>query len=172
MLTKTVVRPKVKLCQSCEVAKDFIANLQNEIQRLKNVTDDLHKQIVQAGGTPEIPEHLKPGFKQLAPDGKTYLPPFKNICPGCSNFKTTQRPGSAGRIRANQQDFRIRKSTVGRHGPKKLGSLGTMHLGSIQHGTIQHGRKAADSSDCTLSGKQTTSFMRMQSGQSSTTDGT
>ena len=66
-----------------------------------------------AGSDPEIPDHLQPGRnKQLAPDGKSYLPPFKNICPACTTFKATQRPTSAGRVR-QQGDFRIRKQNTG-----------------------------------------------------------
>ena len=80
--------------------KDFVVNLQQEIKRLKGITNDLQVQIRTAGGEPEIPDHLRVGkFKQLAPDGKTFLPTFKNICPACTTYKATQRPTSAGRVR-------------------------------------------------------------------------
>ena len=88
--------------------KDFVINLQEEVKRLASITNDLKKQLVQCGGTPEIPDHLKPGRLYLGPDGKTYLPAFKNCCPTCKTFKQTTRPTSAGRIR-QQGDFRIRK---------------------------------------------------------------
>ena len=40
--------------------KEFITNLQEEIKRLASVTTDLQKQLIEVGGTPEIPEHLQP----------------------------------------------------------------------------------------------------------------
>ena len=91
--------------------KDFVSNLQDEIKRLKTITEDLMAQIKQAGSVPEIPETLRPDRKVIGPGGKIQ-PPFKNICPDCSNFKNTQRPTSAGRVRPSQtpSDFRIRKA--------------------------------------------------------------
>ena len=72
--------------------------------------------MIECGGTPDMPDNLRPDRKFLGPDGKTYLPPFKNQCPSCKTFKQTQRPTSAGRIR-QQGDFRIRK---GNAGPRRI----------------------------------------------------
>ena len=66
--------------------KDFVASLQDEIKRLKNITEDLQVQIRQAGAEPEIPETLKPNRKIYGPGGKIQ-PQFKNICPDCNHFK-------------------------------------------------------------------------------------
>ena len=41
--------------------KDFVVNLQQEIKRLKGITNDLQGQIRAAGGEPEIPDHLRIG---------------------------------------------------------------------------------------------------------------
>ena len=92
--------------------EDFVSNLQEEIKRLETLTNNLQRQVVDCGGTPEVPDHLRSGRTYLAPDGKTYLPAFKNVCPGCKTFKQTTRPTSAGRIR-QPGDFRIRKGNQG-----------------------------------------------------------
>ena len=65
--------------------KDFVSSLQEEIKRLKGITEDLMGQIRSAGAVPEIPETLRPDRKQFGAGGKV-IPPFKNICPDCSNF--------------------------------------------------------------------------------------
>ena len=91
--------------------KNFVVNLQEEVKRLADLTNDLKRQLVECGGTPEVPSHLRPDRNFLGPDGKTYMPPFKNSCPSCKTFKQTQRPTSAGRIR-QQGDFRIRKGAI------------------------------------------------------------
>ena len=98
--------------------KDFVVNLQQEIKRLKNITDDLQGQLKAVGEEPDIPDHLRPGKKTIAMDG-SLLPPFKNSCPACTTFKATQRPTSAGRVR-QQGEFRIRKNAASK--PKR-GSL-------------------------------------------------
>ena len=110
---------KAKVCLNCEGMKDFVSNLQEEIKRLGSITDDLSRQLIDCGGTPEVPDHLRPDRQFLGPDGKTHLPAFKNICPTCKTFKQTQRPTSAGRIR-QQGDFRIRK---GNKGPRRVTNL-------------------------------------------------
>ena len=114
---ETAAKAKAKECRSCEGMKDFVVNLQEEIKRLAAITNDLQRQLVECGGTPETPDHLRPDRTYLGPDGKTYLPAFKNICPSCKTFKTTQRPTSAGRIR-QQGEFRIRKGA--NTGPRRL----------------------------------------------------
>ena len=88
-----------KVCLNCEGMKDFVMNLQEEIQRLANITNDLKRQVKDCGGVPEIPDHLKPDRNYLGPDGKTYLPAFKNSCPDCKTFKQNERPNSAGKLR-------------------------------------------------------------------------
>ena len=79
--------------------QDFVTNLQEEIKRLQTITNTLQKQVVDCGGTPEIPDHLRSDRPYRGPAGKTYLPAFKNICPSCQTFKQMTRPTSAGRIR-------------------------------------------------------------------------
>ena len=78
-----------KQCQSCEGMKDFVTNLQEEIKRLASITDNLKRQVIDCGGEPEIPHHLRHDKKYLGQDGKTYLPAFKNVCPACRTFKQT-----------------------------------------------------------------------------------
>ena len=105
------------MCQNCEGMKSFVVSLQEEIKRLADITGDLQRQLTECGGTPVIPDHLRPNKMFLGPDGKTYLPAFKNICPGCKTFKQTERPTSAGRIR-QQGTFRIRKGKQRKISPK------------------------------------------------------
>jgi len=96
---REAAKAKMKVCQNCEGMKNFVVSLQEEIKRLASITGDLQRQLVECGGTPLIPDHLKANKNFLGPDGKTYLPGFKNVCPGCKIFKQTERPTSAGRIR-------------------------------------------------------------------------
>lgn len=117
LAAEAAAKAKAKECVGCEGMKDFVTNLQEEIKRLATITDDLKRQVIDCGGTPEILDHLRADKKYRGPDGKTYLPAFKNICPCCKTFKQTARPTSAGRIR-QQGDFRIKKGKVG--GPRRI----------------------------------------------------
>ena len=78
---------KEVICLNCEGMQDFVSNLQEEIKRLENITNNLQKQVEECGGTPEVPDHLRSDRPYRGPDGKTYLPAFKNICPSCKTFK-------------------------------------------------------------------------------------
>ena len=81
---KKPVVEKTTQCLTCNGMKDFITSLQREIQRLHGVTTDLTKQLITAGGEPDIPPHLMaPTLAKRGMGGKG----FQNICPTCKRFQ-------------------------------------------------------------------------------------
>lgn len=78
--------------------KDFIKNLQDEVKRLQNLTNDLNMQLIMNGIKPE--EQVQIGDKTQK---------FQNICPQCANNKNMQRPQSALRSQ-NANMIKIRKA--------------------------------------------------------------
>ena len=70
-------------CVCCNGMKTFINDLQEEVRRLKGVTDDLQKQISDAGAVPEIPAHLRDPKQAKRGTGGNG---FQNICPACKLF--------------------------------------------------------------------------------------
>ncbi|CDW71442.1 UNKNOWN [Stylonychia lemnae] len=93
-----------KKCLNCTSMEDFIKNLQQEIKRLQNLTNDLQMQLIMNGINPQM--NAAP-FGGQAGEQKQ----FQNICPLCTNQKHHQRPNTATRLRGDS-GIRIRKQSM------------------------------------------------------------